>query len=132
MTSGMRTDRPRRSPRVSGKLVSDYLDGVLDPPLAAAVQRHLVLCPPCVEYVRQLRLTTELLGRLPEETLSERARTEILTAFRGFRRPTPALMRLHRRDHDAGHPGLGRCGPSASGTGWKTDGCEPAERGGDS
>ena len=69
------------------ELVSDYLDGALDPPLAAAVERHLALCPPCVEYVRQLRRTTRLVGQLPEETLSERARMEILAAFRGFRQP---------------------------------------------
>ena len=67
------------------ELVTDYLDGVLEPPLAAAVERHLALCPPCVEYVRQMRETARLLGQLPEETLSERARAEILAAFRGFR-----------------------------------------------
>jgi anti-sigma factor RsiW len=71
------------------ELVSDYLDGALEPPLAAAVERHLALCPPCVEYVRQLRETTRLLGDLPEQTLSEPARIEILAAFRGFRRPEP-------------------------------------------
>ena len=67
------------------ELVSDYLDGCLDPPLAAAVERHLALCPACIEYVRQLRQTIGLLGHLPEETLSERARTELLVTFRGFR-----------------------------------------------
>ena len=66
------------------ELVTDYLDGVLEPPLAAAVERHLALCPPCVEYVRQMRETARLLGQLPEETLSEPAPAEILAAFRGF------------------------------------------------
>jgi Putative zinc-finger len=28
------------------ELVSDYLDGALEPPLAAAAERHLALCPP--------------------------------------------------------------------------------------
>ena len=37
------------------ELLSDYLDGDLDPPLAAAVERHLALCPACIEYLRQLR-----------------------------------------------------------------------------
>lgn len=69
--------------------MSDYLDGALEPPLAAAVERHLALCPACVEYVRQLRHITRLLGDLPDEALSARARTEILVAFRGFRRPEP-------------------------------------------
>lgn len=71
------------------ELVSDYLDGCLDPSLAAAVERHLALCPPCVEYVRQVRQTIALLGHLPDETLSERARTDLLVAFQGFR-PSPA------------------------------------------
>jgi anti-sigma factor RsiW len=71
------------------ELVSHYLDGCLDPPLAAARERHLALCPACIEYVRQLRQTIALLGHLPEETHSERARTELLVAFRGLRRPEP-------------------------------------------
>ena len=71
------------------ELVSDYLDESLDPPLAAAVERHLALCPACIEYVRQLRQTVRLLGGLPEETLSARARMELLAAFRGFRPPAP-------------------------------------------
>ena len=69
------------------ELVSDYLDGCLDPPLAAAVERHLAFCPPCIDYVRQLRQTIRLLGRLSEEALSERAWTDLLVTFRGFRRP---------------------------------------------
>jgi anti-sigma factor RsiW len=82
-------DEPDLACRDVVELVSDYLDGVLDPPLAVAVEEHLALCPACVEYVRQLRQTVRLLGHLPEEGLSESARMEILAAFRGFRRPEP-------------------------------------------
>lgn len=71
------------------ELLSDYLDGGLDPPLAAAVERHLALCPACIGYLRQLRQTIGLLGRLPEETLSDRTWTELLVTFRGFWRPGP-------------------------------------------
>ncbi len=39
------------------ELVTDYLEGALPPELNEAVERHLALCPPCVEYIEQIRLT---------------------------------------------------------------------------
>jgi hypothetical protein len=40
--------------------------------------------PMTYRYARQMRETARLLGQLPEEVLSERARAEILAAFCGF------------------------------------------------
>ena len=66
------------------EIVTDYLEGALDPETASAVEYHLTLCPDCDEYLQQMRITIQLLGRVPVETLSPRARRELLTAFRDF------------------------------------------------
>jgi hypothetical protein len=52
---------------------SALLDGE-DGPEWDALRAHLTLCPPCVEYVRQLELTVELLRGLPgTEKAAQRA-----------------------------------------------------------
>lgn len=80
------------------ELVTDFLDGMLETPMAAAVERHLALCPPCVRYVTQMRATARLLGHLPVETLSDRAKADIFAAFHDF---LPAL-RTSRRNARTG------------------------------
>jgi MFS family permease len=45
-------------------LVTDYLDGVLQPDWRAAVQHHLSGCDGCTNYLQQIRATVELLERL--------------------------------------------------------------------
>lgn len=69
------------------ELVTDYLDGLLEPETAAAVEAHPAQCPACVRYVMQMRGTARLLGHLPLETLSDQAKAEIIAAFHRFRGP---------------------------------------------
>jgi anti-sigma factor RsiW len=69
------------------QLVTDYLEGALDPATASVVTAHLAICPGCVTYVEQIRQTAALLGELPIDTLSGQARAELERAFRGFPRP---------------------------------------------
>jgi anti-sigma factor RsiW len=69
------------------ELVTDYLDDLLEPAVAAAVERHLAECPACVGYVLQMRQTARLLGHLPVETPNDQAKAEILAALHHFRRP---------------------------------------------
>jgi anti-sigma factor RsiW len=64
------------------ELVTSYLDGALDPEVAAALERHLAECDACTEYLAQVAATTAATGRLPAPGLSERATAEILAAFR--------------------------------------------------
>jgi anti-sigma factor RsiW len=66
------------------ELVSDYLDGNLDPETHERVAAHLELCPPCVTYVEQVRGTVAALGRLPSAALSAGAVEELEAAFRDF------------------------------------------------
>jgi anti-sigma factor RsiW len=67
------------------ELVSDYLDGCLDPPTRERFEAHVAVCPGCREYVDQLRHTVRALGRLQEDALSAAARDELLRAFAGWR-----------------------------------------------
>jgi anti-sigma factor RsiW len=69
------------------ELVSDYLEGALDPDMAAEVEAHLALCDGCDIYVEQMRITIRALGKVPVETLSEAAQDELIRAFRDLRRP---------------------------------------------
>jgi anti-sigma factor RsiW len=45
-------------------LLSDYLDGVLDPGWRAHVDEHLRHCDGCTTYLGQIRATVELLAQL--------------------------------------------------------------------
>jgi predicted anti-sigma-YlaC factor YlaD len=71
------------------ELVSDYLDGGLDPELRRRVEEHLALCPSCRLYVEQVRDTVRALGRLPAQEMPEGAIAELETAFAEFRRRGP-------------------------------------------
>lgn len=68
------------------ELVTDYLEGVLDPATTHRFEEHLALCPGCRTYLDQMRETVSRLGEIPVSTLSDAARTALLTAFRDFRR----------------------------------------------
>ena len=57
-----------------------FVDGEATGPTWDRIRAHLEKCPPCVEYVRQIGLTVEVLRQLPgEEGREERAR--ILALF---------------------------------------------------
>jgi anti-sigma factor RsiW len=67
------------------ELVTDYLEGRLEPAEAERFQAHLDLCDGCQAYVDQMRKTLRALGRIPEETISTEARAELLHVFAEFR-----------------------------------------------
>jgi anti-sigma factor RsiW len=48
------------------ELVTDYLEGALDDATRDEMEAHLVLCPPCQNYLDQMRATIDLLG--PHDT----------------------------------------------------------------
>lgn len=70
------------------ELLTDYLDGALDPDTVASLERHLELCPPCVVFLDQLRATINAVGHLRHDTLSDEAMNELEAAFRGYHPPT--------------------------------------------
>jgi anti-sigma factor RsiW len=67
------------------ELVTAYLEGVLPEQHRAAFEEHLELCPGCEHYLAQFRQTIDLLGELPEETISAPARQRLLEAFADWR-----------------------------------------------
>ncbi len=44
-------------------LLVDYLEHTLSPEVAADLERHLAVCPPCVAYLNTYKRTQELVGR---------------------------------------------------------------------
>ena len=66
------------------ELLSDYLDGELPEPERLRVAGHLAGCDGCTMVLDELRETVRLTGMLTVEHLSDRQRTILLEAFRGW------------------------------------------------
>jgi anti-sigma factor RsiW len=62
------------------ELVTAYLDGALPADVAQRMDAHLQLCPPCVEYVEQVRTTTRVTAAAELELRPDR--DALLSAFR--------------------------------------------------
>ena len=67
------------------ELVSDYLEDAVDQERRYRFEEHLALCRGCETYVGQMAETARRLGEIPVETLSDRAKTVLLAAFRDVR-----------------------------------------------
>ena len=64
------------------ELVTDYLEGVLDPSRLAALDAHLAACDGCDTYVEQMRQTVAALRGLGDgETLFPQTRATVLAAL---------------------------------------------------
>ena len=68
------------------EIVTDYLEGAMDPALRASFDAHLSGCPHCTHYLEQMRATIRVAGTITAEDLSPELRAGLLEAFRGFRR----------------------------------------------
>jgi predicted anti-sigma-YlaC factor YlaD len=66
------------------ELVTDYLEGVLDPEEHARVEQHLAGCTKCGAYLDQIRTTIRLIGRVDAASLSADTRRGLVEAFRSF------------------------------------------------
>lgn len=64
------------------EMVTDYLEGALDPALRRRVEDHLTTCDPCVGYVNEVRLVLELTRELPREPLPPTMLDSLTSAFR--------------------------------------------------
>jgi anti-sigma factor RsiW len=64
------------------EIVTDYLEGALPADVHSRFVAHLEACPPCVDYVEQIRTTSRLAA---EAEFDERPDSDaLLAAFRGF------------------------------------------------
>ena len=68
------------------KLVTDYLEGRLTPAERRRFEGHIAICPPCREYLAQMRTTVDLVGGLREEDVPPEMEDHLLAAFRDWRR----------------------------------------------
>lgn len=79
------------------ELVTDYLDGALDPDVTARFDAHLLECDGCENYLEQFRSTINTLGRVRPDQLDEDFRQRLLDTFHGWT-TTP------EQDHDQPQP----------------------------
>ena len=63
-------------------LVADYLDGRLSNRDRARLEAHLAACPHCSEYLAQIRVTIDVLGRAEPAVLDDQALDELVTLYR--------------------------------------------------
>ena len=66
-------------------LITDYLEGVLPEDLRARFEEHLSYCPPCREYLAQMRATVASTGRLTESDVPAETMDALMRAFRDER-----------------------------------------------
>lgn len=63
------------------ELVTDYLEGRMPAAETERFDAHIQICPPCLSYLDQMRMTLRALGSIPEESIPAGAREDLLGAF---------------------------------------------------
>ena len=64
------------------EILTDYLEGALDPAERAEIERHIVICRGCANYVEQMRSTIDLLGRIAADEPANGQTDKLLAMFR--------------------------------------------------
>lgn len=62
-------------------LLSEYLDGEMDPEICGHLEQHMGECTPCQAFLESLRRTVALLNRLPEDPLPDSMRRDLHDAL---------------------------------------------------
>ena len=68
------------------ELITEYLEGTLPEVDRLRFEQHLADCRHCRTYLLQMRQTIQALGKLPEETIPNQVKSELLEAFRDWKR----------------------------------------------
>jgi anti-sigma factor RsiW len=68
------------------ELVTDYLEGRMEPLERARFEAHLVACDGCRTYLQQMRQTIRALGHLTEESIEAQAKARLLSVFHNWKR----------------------------------------------
>lgn len=71
--------------RQAVSLMTDYLEGQLSARDARKLERHLARCPHCSEYLAQLRVTIDALGRATPNDLGDDALAEFVGLYQRWR-----------------------------------------------
>jgi predicted anti-sigma-YlaC factor YlaD len=72
------------------ELVTDYLEGALPALQRARFEEHLARCSGCRNYLAQMRITIDSLGRLTEDAIPAQARDDLLGVFRNWKKAAPS------------------------------------------
>jgi anti-sigma factor RsiW len=64
------------------ELVTEYLDGAMEPPRRARFETHLGGCDGCTAYLEQFRTTISVVGRLDVDDVPQPVMSELLATFR--------------------------------------------------
>jgi len=67
------------------EMISDYIEGGLPRSQRRRLESHLAGCDHCDEYVRQMRETIRLAGRLEPEDVPPQMREELIELYRRWR-----------------------------------------------
>jgi len=67
------------------ELITEYIEGTLPKADRIRFERHLSACGWCGTYLEQMQLTIGALGKLTEESISPRAKEELLEVFRNWK-----------------------------------------------
>ncbi len=67
------------------ELVTDYLEGSLSRSQRRRFERHLAGCEHCTEYLRQMRATIRITGRLGVEDLTPEMREQFAALYQRWR-----------------------------------------------
>ena len=73
--------------RQAVELVTDYLEGALSSRDRERFEAHLADCPHCAEYLAQMRVTIETVGRIEPDSLAPEVRDELVRLYRRWREP---------------------------------------------
>jgi anti-sigma factor RsiW len=66
------------------ELVTDYLEGALDPDTERRFTEHVEACEGCAVYLAQMRATLRVLGSIPAEAIEPAVRDRLLQTFRNW------------------------------------------------
>ena len=67
------------------ELITDYLEQRLSQAEQIRFEQHLAICPGCVTYLDQMRLTVIALGAKPRVEMPKAVERELLQAFRQWK-----------------------------------------------
>jgi anti-sigma factor RsiW len=66
------------------EIITEYLDGVMEPSRRARFEAHLAGCDGCAAYLEQFRTTLAVVGRLDAGDVPAPVMAELLSAFRNW------------------------------------------------
>jgi predicted anti-sigma-YlaC factor YlaD len=71
------------------ELVTDYLEGAMNPSERIRLEEHLQICRGCRAYLDQMQQTIQAVGHLPEDSVTPSAQDELLKVFKAWKASGP-------------------------------------------